>query len=377
MATTRTNNDVHDNSTFANFANWATDIGEAFLDFGWLQSGDTGQVQWLGVSSFSSVTNVSGMTWRYAYSGLTTSGYATAFRVGRTVTITGFTGGAAGNNGTFVITSLAGGAGTFDVVNASGANSVAGAGVITKQTTVPSVYVNQIFVAQDVQAATRPEYVKMFYGNSSTAVNIEVTPGTGSDGAGNISGAFNNAPWTLTSQTSNNGATTYPCYFSGDAGEFRMFLWQTTSTTVGTMFGIERSKDSSGNKTTDYFSALWANASTNVNNYQSTGASGLSPLLYGNQSWPMGGCARITTGNTGAVTAAYPVFPLVPPTVELGNPMLGFVAIISGDTADGATITVGSLYAGIHTFIVGKENQFSSSSGVLGSLNCCPAMRYE
>src|ERR1039458_1237798 len=253
---------VHDNSTFANFAAWATAIDACFLAFGWKQSADTGQVTWLGVSSFSSVTNVSGTTWRYAYSGLTTSGQITAFAVGMVVTITGFTGGASGNNGTFVITSLAGGAGTFDVVNATGANSVAGAGVITKQTTVPSsAYVYSIWVSQDAASSTQPIYVKMAYGNSTSALHLQVTVGSGSNGTATITNPVSSAPWDVVYQNSNNGATTYPCYFSGDAGEFRMFMWQTVAVANGVIFIIERSKDSSGAKTADYFSALVGNAS--------------------------------------------------------------------------------------------------------------------
>src|ERR1017187_8520427 len=235
-------NVVHDNSTFANFAAWATAIDACLLAFGWKQSADTGQVMWLGCS-VTAAANVSGSTWRYTYSSLTTSGQITAFAVGMVVTMTGWTGGATGNNGTFGITSLAGGAGPFDVVNAAVcAAPSGGTGVVTKQPTVPSsTYVNSIWVAQDAAAGTQPIYVKMAYGNSTSAVNIAITPGSGSNGSGTISNAGANTPWVMGGTTTNSGATTYPCYFSGDSGSFRMYLWQVTSVNNGLLFGICRS----------------------------------------------------------------------------------------------------------------------------------------
>src|SRR5208282_4525041 len=63
----------------------------------------------------TAATNVSGNTWRYTYSG-TVTGQAPA--VGMRITISGMVNG--GNNVTAYITSLAGGAGTFDIINTTG-----------------------------------------------------------------------------------------------------------------------------------------------------------------------------------------------------------------------------------------------------------------
>jgi hypothetical protein len=48
---TLTGNFVCDSSTTANFKSWAQSISTAFSTFGWLQSSDTGQVNWSTISS--------------------------------------------------------------------------------------------------------------------------------------------------------------------------------------------------------------------------------------------------------------------------------------------------------------------------------------
>jgi hypothetical protein len=370
---------VHDNSTFANFAAWATAIDACLLAFGWKQSADTGQVMWLGCS-VTAAANVSGSTWRYTYSSLTTSGQITAFAIGMVVTMTGWTGGATGNNGTFVIASLAGGAGTFDVVNASGfAVASAGTGVITKQTTVPSsTFVYSIWVSQDTASGTQPIYLKMWYGYSTSSVQFQVTPGSGSNGTGTITNPGNSTPWPGGNLNANQGASVFSSYFSGDSGSFRMYLWQSASINCGILFGVSRSVDSSGAKTADYFSARIANANqTGYNAEQAFSlAAGNGPFSQGQYGWTSSGC-KLTTGNYGGVTACTPISPLVPPTIVFGNPLLDFVGIKGGDTGDGATITVNPLYAASHTFIVAK-GAFSGQV-LYGSNNdsATPAMRYE
>jgi hypothetical protein len=221
-------------------------------------------------------------------------------------------------------------------------------------------------------------YVKMWYGYSATVVQMQVTPGTGSNGTGTISGSGTSTPWVLSGFTTNEGATTYASYFSGDSGGFRMFLWQSVSINSGTMFGLCRSVDSSGAKTADYFSAMAASAAASANIfYQAFSVSaGNGPLLTNSYAWPIG-ASSLASGNYGGVTASEPVFPLVAPGAVFGNPMLDFVAIKAGDTADGATITVTQDYSGTHTYIVGKTNFFSTRTFYGGQDSPCPAMRYE
>ena len=371
---TATGNYVSDNSSFANFANWATAIGQALLTFGWKQSADTGQIQWLGCSI--SACSMSGSNATYTYSGLTTSGNATAFRVGQAVTITGFTGGNTGCNGTFVITAV--GAGTFTVVNASGTNNSGATAVITKQTTAPSSsYLGEIWTAQDAQAATLPIYAKLEYGYSSTSPGFRLTFGTGSNGSGTISNILTGYNGNTFTTMANMGATTYPCYFSGDSGEFRMLMWATKNNNDQVVMVIERSKDNSGNKTADYWTVIVGSQGGSARQQTCTGVS--TQIAW--ENWPVavitGGVNRGTAYWNGTV-AASPIFPLLG---SIGNPMLGLMVCVAADVADNTLVTVSTLYGSTHTYIVTKGGTAIGIKGIgqcfsSANTNAC-LMRYE
>ncbi len=90
----------NDSSTISYFTAWASAISSWFATCGWVQTADTGQVMWTGMSvtacSFSSGNST------YTYSSLT----GLSLQNGRALAITGMTNAA--NNGTFVITSFTG-----------------------------------------------------------------------------------------------------------------------------------------------------------------------------------------------------------------------------------------------------------------------------
>jgi hypothetical protein len=249
-----------------------------------------------------------------------------------------------------------------------------------------STYVYEVWKANDAQAATLPIFVKVEYGFSATSPRVRVTPGTGSNGTGTITGAVSAAPWELETNTAAQGATTFPCFFSGDAGEFRMFMWSSTTVNVGLLFCIERAKDSSGNKTTSYFTVLNANA--NASNAAATSTfqnqqSVLSTSLIGNRD--TGIIAPALTNNSGSgsfngTVAALPVLPIIG---KVGNPMLGVMAVAAADVSDGATVTVTSMYGGTHTYVAARGSGATPGySLALGHRSLNPTamallMRYE
>jgi hypothetical protein len=102
----------------------------------------------------------------------------------------------------------------------------------------------------------------------------------------------------------NQRSSVFPCFFSGDAGEFRASLWQSVSSTPALIFGIERSKDSDGNKTADNFAALSCNASSSTIgvNQQTV----LPASLVGNQG--NGTLAAALTVGSGTSTVATHTF---------------------------------------------------------------------
>ena len=237
-------------------------------------------------------------------------------------------------------------------------------------TSIASNY--EVWKAADSAASTTPIYVKIEYGATSSVVEIRVTVGTGSNGSGTITGPLI-GPIVITNNGtySNQGGTTIPCYASGNAGEIRVMLWQGNSL-VETIFGIERSKDTSGAVTTSYFTFLCANAQgTNSFNQQSIVGSSTTAK---ETNWMTFCCSTGSGTENFTTTASQPIWPLVG---SLGNPMLGFGCACGADVGEGATVTV-SIYGTNHTYIATKQN----SLGNIGRLNLAGAtgavlMRYE
>ena len=153
-----------------------------------------------------------------------------------------------------------------------------------------------------------------------------------------------------------------------------MYMWQTQSANIGVMFGIERAKDSSGSKTTSYFTVLTAcNATAGTARLQTINGSTQGPLMSSTGSLPAAGTNQ-STGNTGATTASFPLFPFLN---TLGNPMLGFVLLKSSDVADGATVTVSQEYGSTHTYIASNNNPSAGFQTCTFGQSACLAMRYE
>jgi len=247
-----------------------------------------------------------------------------------------------------------------------------------------SAYVYWIFKANDAAAATLPIYVKVGLGFSATSPRIQITVGTGSNGSGTITGATINggSPWTITANNANQGATTFPCFFSGNAGEFRMMMWQsggaTNSTNPACLFGVERSKDSSGAVTTDYFTCIAMNKTANQTTIAGGQQSVMTTSLSANQRICVLASSLVSPPGTGAFNGTVTAYPIFPDVGKVGNPMLGFMQVYSADISDGATVTVASMYGATHNYI-GYNNSTGTTTNWMG----CPSagsallMRYE
>lgn len=245
-----------------------------------------------------------------------------------------------------------------------------------------SAYVYEVWKAADAQSTTTPIYVKIEYGFNSTNIQIRITVGSGSDGSGGITGSII-GPRVITNGTgsiANQGATTFPCYLSGDAGEFRFMMWQTNSSAAETIFGIERSKDTSGNKTTDYVTVIGLNAGSTSGWFQQSMATGSSTVTAMENNL----FTCVSTSNAPQTeyysvpntTAANPVIPLVG---YPGNQMLGFCSAASADVAEsnGTTVTV-NIYGANHAFLATKQNQMINVGRLsAGGQNGALLMRYE
>lgn len=288
-----TGNYPSDNSTLANYKAWGQAISNAFSTLGWVQTADTGQINWSTVA-------------------------------------------------------------------------------------VPGGNYNQyeIWKANDSLAATFPIYVKIAYGYSSTQPAIQVTVGQGSNGSGTITGnIWLSGAYQITNNNSNQGSTTYPCWFSGSAGEFRMWMWGVSNATpnIGVLFGIERSKDSSGNNTGTYVTVYTANQNAwNSARQQTITLTGLANIEGGVITPTF--TAQSGTGAAFGTVAAMPCFPTLG---LLGNPMLGIVTVAQNDAGSNSTITVASMYGSTHTYLVCGSLQGPAGTRNYNATNMNIAMRYE
>jgi hypothetical protein len=381
---TATGNYVADTSTLANFKSWAQAISSALAAFGWIQSNDTGQVVWTASSAPISAVAVSGGNTIFTYNATTATG--PVLRVGMSITTTSC---GTSNNVTANITALggSGAAATFTVVNAGSVQaSVTGTGTTTALAAVPSsAYVYEVWSANDSQAATLPIFLKMEYGNATTTVGIRVTVGTSSNGTGTITGSVSFNAQILTNGAgtfATQGVTAYPCYFSGDAGEFRMLMWVTNATAgVTTMFGIERSKDATGVKTAEYFTALNLNSASLTYSKQSTtvATAGVVGVESSILAVP---CQTTASGGSAFFNGTVAAFPIFPALGKVGNPMLGFMACTAGDVGDNTSVTVTSMYGGTHAFVACKSGAVAAgfqsfAKAPLQGNNSALLMRYE
>ena len=156
------------NSTDANFRIWGSSVDGTFVTCGWVQTSDTGQINWTTVAAPVAIN--------------TSKGYS-------------------------------------------------------------------IFRMNDAMQATKPVFLKIEYGSSPAVVAnpcMWITIGTGSDGAGTITG-ITVARSVCYGNTSNGSY--YPSYFSGSSSRWCMCLWPTYASYQHIFFSVERTHDDSNTLT--------------------------------------------------------------------------------------------------------------------------------
>jgi hypothetical protein len=202
----------------------------------------------------------------------------------------------------------------------------------------------EIWRFADTLQATAPVYFKVQYGSGSSSANnplMQFTFGTGSDGAGNLTGTL--------STTMAAGFTAYATagslFGSGSTNRFCMVTFN--GATQGLYFGFERTLDSSGEPTSE---GVWFFGRANINSNslgigfwnRSTGMVG--PAWAVNNTFA--GMFPDTTGITGVQTIVAPVFP---EKGVFGNPVLSCCGYLTGDIAPSSTPTIYA-YGAAHVF---------------------------
>ncbi|VVC05614.1 Uncharacterised protein [uncultured archaeon] len=237
----------NDSSTLSTFMSWASAVS-AFMSetAGWIQTTDTGQVMWSGMSL--TAVSVSGSNATYTYSNLV----GQPLYVGRSLTITGMTNSA--NNGVFNITAV--GSGTFTVTNASAVAESSSSGIVTGISTIPgsNAYVYEIWQPND---GLTNFYLYIGYGNVNQSNNpaIWISIATQTTGAGTLLGTILGPYYMPQSTPTVGGASNlYECRLSGQPGRISVLLWRGYN--CGLTFGVERSINSSGTYTGNYVTLI-------------------------------------------------------------------------------------------------------------------------
>lgn len=168
----------------------------------------------------------------------------------------------------------------------------------------------EIWRFADSLQATAPVYMKIEYGSGGSTNNpaIRFQFGSGSNGSGTITGV-------LSVQRTTQGvasAGTVNNYWSGATGRFCAFMGGGVNTSTPILFSIERSKDASGNDTSEAVLVIWKNSGSGsaastfaavawdtATGDKTTGetVNGISALL-----------PSVGTGITGSQIATYPIF---------------------------------------------------------------------
>lgn len=120
--------------------------------------------------------------------------------------------------------------------------------------------VYEIYRMNDALQASNPVYVRLDYGTGTSANNpmLKLTVGSGSNGAGVVTGVTTLAFPSLTTSVGAVGAT-YPCKASYDGSRMTLVMWYTFGVNPSFFLNIERSHDSTGADTAEFVSILITN----------------------------------------------------------------------------------------------------------------------
>jgi len=188
--------------------------------------------------------------------------------------------------------------------------------------------------------------------NVASTPRIKIQIGSGSDGAGALTGNLITAvdmTWTGSTNKGSGQDTTYPCFFSGDGSNYLgILMWvQNITGLLPQFFGFERSLDATGAYTAKYNTTVigWASAG------EGSGATWWQQSIFANGAagasvGPKMGCAyTVQTATLSTVIPLIwnnktPTLPVFPNIGYAGNPLLMCVAYYGNDIGDAVTTLV-------------------------------------
>jgi hypothetical protein len=241
-------------------------------------------------------------------------------------------------------------------------------------------------------------YVKIEYGNTpqggTNSPSVRITLGTGTNGAGTLTGFVTTANATAYgTYTAPSATTPYECDFTGDSGRIGVMLWRDGANSCQQCFVIERSLNSSGvyygTSTTGYVTAICIGPPSSLNNAWVTAAQ--QSLLFGVGIGPTTDKVNPHNMNyTPTLAVRFSLFPGASSTVCNGSIPFDTVAPAVGvfdypmtmlGIACGSDITEGipfaaTLYGTSHNYMPSKNGYFPLSL-IIDGANVAVCMRYD
>lgn len=237
----------------------------------------------------------------------------------------------------------------------------------------------EVWRFNDALQSSSPIYFRIDYGSSWLATGdpgIKVTVGTGSDGAGNLTGNLSTACY---AGAGANSATAQTNYVSSDGSRVNVVLFAGATVNVCCGFYIERLKNNSGAATSggvDIFAfgykANGVGTAAAFQQWLCDANVGLTnPFIPA--TTPL--CAMPSSG-TGTFGANVGLYPIVPIQGYAGYPTMGALTFFTADINTSGTSLSITMYGSSHTFIT-ATNMPTMPSLNANTTSWGVAMRYE
>lgn len=241
----------------------------------------------------------------------------------------------------------------------------------------------RIYRMNDALQATTPVFMRIDYGSGNsgaTTPGFWVTIGSGSDGAGNITGvAFNGGAAASSTVRSNTTVAASACdsYGSADTNRVSLMLFVRPTANDLMLFTLERTKDSSGNDTA---AGLLMNYTSTANN----GVDGSNYIVLGGGAQPptqTGVNLAMSNLASSAFSSNVGIGLALHCKSEIVQPGMGMIAVNDGDFIAEATVTV-SIYGNTRSYQLGNFNASqvrvpTGNAGASNRANTRVGIRYD
>lgn len=256
-----------------------------------------------------------------------------------------------------------------DAIVASGIIRTADTGQINFTTVVRPASANtaagyEIFRFNDTLQSTAPVFFKIEYGSgpgSTFHPAVWLTVGSGSDGAGNLTGQVSSRIQTASTSSSTALQT---CVFSGTTSRFACGLFISGGSGVPFVFTLERTKDNAG--ADNGTGVMFASFGTSTRRNQFTPATGTIPATQTDSGIlaPIG----VTSSSFGADVIQYPNFFF--DRGQILNPGITHFSYFNADIAATTQAPVSVYGANRNYYFLGGNTPVSARGGISGTSIC-------